>query len=149
MKTLTIVVAGFLSLFAVTNAWTTSAGAVDLFQEYEKPSEVPVIGRATPTADRHGPPPPRSLVQLATHYLEVSNEAEDVRCHGVGWRLVACRAHLGDWVVARIIVSPIGETRDSAIRCETLRRLDGPLTVGACWDFMWSSISGSRGHRFS
>jgi hypothetical protein len=116
----------------------TASARVELFREYEKPSEVPVIGKAPPRANRSNRRPALPLVRLATHYVEISNEASNVRCHGVSGRLVSCRAHLNDWVVARLTISPIGEWRDNAIRCETLRKLDGPLTAGACWDFMWS-----------
>lgn len=132
-------IAALLTLVIATGFLSSPASAVELFKEYEHPSEVPVIGHADPAQARSGPPPARPLVHLAAHYLRISREASNVRCHGIPGYLIACRAQLEDhWVVARLTISPLRGDRDNVVRCETLRKLSGPLTAGACWDFTWS-----------
>ena len=66
MKTSKIGAIAFLAFLIVVGFSGTSATADERFPEYEKPSEVPVVGSAKPKSARSGPPPARPLVRLAT-----------------------------------------------------------------------------------
>ncbi len=123
-------------LLALLGLGASAASGYDPFVEYEHADEVPVVGRAEPKGSRHGPVPPRPLVRLATHYLRISEDPSDVSCHRVRGYLIACRAHLNEWVAARLLIHPSGRNRDFIIRCETLRSLrPGPVSDAACFDF--------------
>jgi hypothetical protein len=117
------------------------AASDEPFPEYEKPSEVPVVGKLAPKTTRSGPPPARPVVRLATHYLEISNGASHVRCHGIRGGLIACRAHISlssSAVAAKLIVEPIANEHYLVGRCETVRLIQGRLSEGACFSFVFA-----------
>lgn len=130
-----------LSLLLI--GWGSShAASYEPFPEYEKPSEVPVVGKVAPKTTRSGPPPARPVVRLATHYLEVSDGASHVRCHGIRGGLIACHARISvsseAAVAARLIVEPIESQHYLAGRCETIRLLQGQLSEAPCFSFVFS-----------
>jgi hypothetical protein len=118
----------------------SGATAYERFPEYESVQEVPVVGSLDSHAPRLGAPP-RSAVRLAAHYLRISQDASNVRCHGVPGNLIVCRVHLtglGATIVARVALTPKGRFRDLIAGCETTRLINGRLSEAPCFDFTYS-----------
>jgi hypothetical protein len=122
--------------------WGSShAAGYEPFPEYEKPSEVPVVGKLAPKTTRSGPLPARPVVRLATRYLEISSGASHVRCHGIRGGLIACRAHISvptSAIAAKLTVEPIANEHYLVGRCETVRLIHGRLSEGACFSFVFA-----------
>jgi hypothetical protein len=135
----TMTVTALLALLLI--GWGSShAASYEPFPEYEKPSEVPVVGKLAPKTTRSRPPPARPVVRLATRDLEISNGASHVRCHGIRGGLIACRAHISvstSAVAAKLIVEPIASEHYLVGRCETMRLLHGRLSEGICFSFLF------------
>lgn len=116
----------------------SSQAAYEPFPEYENVEEVPVVGSLDSDKPRVGPPPPRSAVRLAAHYLRISRASSKVRCHGIPGGLIACRVHIADFqatIAARLTLTPEGNSRDRILRCETTRLIEGRLSEAPCFDF--------------
>jgi hypothetical protein len=116
----------------------SSQAAYEPFPEYENVEEVPVVGSLDRDKPRVGPPPPRSAVRLAAHYLRISRASSNVRCHGIAGGLIACRVHIADpqaTIAARLTLTPEGKYRDRILRCETTRLIEGRLSEAPCFDF--------------
>jgi hypothetical protein len=129
-----------LALLFIAGWGSSPAASYEPFPEYEKPSEVPVVGKLAPKTTRSGAPPARPVVRLATHYLEISNGASHVRCHGIRGGLIACPTHISvstSAVAAKLIVEPIANEHYLVGRCETMRLLHGRLSEGTCFSFVF------------
>lgn len=116
----------------------SSQAAYEPFPEYENVEEVPVVASLDSDKPRVGPTPPRSAVRLAAHYLRISQESSNVRCHGIPGGLIACRVHIADSqtrIAARLTLTPEGNYRDRILRCETIRLIEGRLSEAPCFDF--------------
>lgn len=124
-------------------AWGgSSATAYEAFPEYQNVEEVPVVESLDADSPRTGPPPPQAAVRLAAHYLRISQESSNVRCHGISGYLIACRVHItgsGATIAAKLTLIPVGKFRDRITRCETTRLISGRLSEATCFDFaVWS-----------